>query len=216
MTVSTWSVDVSIDATIDGRDKDTNFGSGSHATGLIFIAGAKAAWWRTLYKFDLSAFPGNVDDILHAKLTLFVYQNSGEKSLMRFERIDEHADTWVEGEVTWKDYKTSTAWSTQGGDKTAVDRATANAPGFEIGPSGSLVDFPDFGALARDAIRDRSDKLVFLSRMDDEADDGNDRYIEFHSREEANPPTLTITYGDRLVERSYPRGVGRGVGRGVA
>ena len=210
MTISTWSTDATIDSTIDGENKDNNTGSNPEITiGLIFIAGAKAARLRGILNFDLSSFPGDVDKILHAKMTVYVQQHTNTGDQLRIERCTRPAD-WLEAEVTWKNYRAADLWTTQGGDKTAVDSAKVTAP-TALGS----WDFPGLGLLCIDAIKNRSNILSVIHKLASEPDEGDDRYFEYPSTEGATVPSVTITYGDRLVERSYPRGAGRGVGRGV-
>ncbi len=209
MATSTWSVVAELDATMMQQTPDDNFDDDVLPVDLLFFGGVKSFWRRSILKFNLGSYPGESDgsDITSAKLTVEVQsrENTGEQ--VDFERVDEHASDVVETEVTWNEASSGVSWTSSGGDTTPTDRATTTVP-----PVTGVLDIPGFKNLVIDALVNRSGDLWIIVRMDDEADAGDSRYMNFYSSEKAGvtKPTLVITYtvpttAQPTGRRSVPR-----------
>ncbi len=118
-------------STADSYIRDGASSGNNHGTQTsIWLKNAVSGFQRRgILGFDFSA----LDDtavIESAYLDLYYFDNNigvdpvGETvEVNRVTRTD-----WVEGEVTWNNYKNATPWTTAGGDFTVTDQATAIMP----------------------------------------------------------------------------------------
>lgn len=143
---------------------------------------------NAILKFDFSAIGAGIITAASLKLT----KNNEGGGACTANRLTETG--WVEAQVSWDDYATSTAWATAGGDFTGVDSVGFTAPG----PSGNTVTMSVLTQVeyARDNVSDVAHFLINQS---------SSNFINFRSKEHATPadrPQLIITYTPPTVEAS--------------
>lgn len=180
MAVSKWNF--SRIASIDGKATTTNF-SGAWNVGLLYVGGSKTALRRPLAMVDVSAAPdvgvsipaGSTINSGYIELTVLTIFGTptGAHTATRVSR-----DDWVAAEATWDIYKTANNWSTAGAahDPNDINATTPASVGFN-GPSGTGA-FTISGLINHytDARDNRSGRLHLRIRIDDEADDGVERF----------------------------------------
>lgn len=145
---------------------------------------------RSLLKFDTqNSIPAD-SDISSAKLTLTVAASGSQNRTISAYRISQ---SYEEAESTWKVRKSSTAWSSAGGDyaeKWASATVTATV--------GSRVTF-DVTAMVQAAVNGNfgSSRYTRIALIDTGASSG-DSYKAYYSSEAGDAsvrPVLTVTYG---------------------
>lgn len=143
----TWLNELSPTA---NKGSDTTFEVG-FSTGF----GGKSS--RGLLKFPLAALPGGAV-ILTAKIGLTVSVGAGTAEAARVRRVTQSG--WLEGEATWDDYKSATAWAAAGGDYTATDEVNWTLP-----TGTGDIEIAGLKTLVEDAIANRGGDLhVILMR----------------------------------------------------
>jgi hypothetical protein len=94
--------------------QEFNFGGASSLRHITLFSGqSKSTWERGIVDFDVSELAGTA--VLTAKLVreIAMLSNGGHQAkLSRCTR----PGTWVEGQVTWLEYKNGSDWTTGGGD----------------------------------------------------------------------------------------------------
>ncbi len=115
----------------DSYMRDGTLSSNNHgAQSSIWLKNGVTGFQRRgILGFDFSA----LDDttiIESAYLDLFYYNNSiGDDPVGETVEVNRLTQTgWIEGEVTWDNYKNGTPWTTGGGDFATIDQATAVMP----------------------------------------------------------------------------------------
>ncbi len=111
----------------DGSNSGNNYGTKSS----IQIKAAVSSFQRRgVFSFDFSSLDDSVT-ITSAYLDLYYYSssigNNPTGETVEVNRLTQPG--WVEGQVTWDDYKSASAWTTGGGDYTTTDQATVSMPG---------------------------------------------------------------------------------------
>ncbi|MGA2669952.1 MAG: DNRLRE domain-containing protein [Dehalococcoidia bacterium] len=112
------------DTYLQSSAPDTNYGSGTGVTIYDYSSNTR----RGLLEFLITSIPTGAI-IESAKLDLYYasYYNYNPVGKTVWAYRGTRAD-WVELEATWNSYKTSTAWTTAGGDYTATDGVSVAMP----------------------------------------------------------------------------------------
>lgn len=151
---------------------------------------------RAFLHFDISALPAGAI-VSAATFSLYYYSEDLVDALGKAVKAYKltRAD-WVEGEVTWNNYKSGSAWSAAGGDFVTTDPAGGSdtmptAPGW--------IDF-DVKAIVEDAVANVSKQVHLLVKYDAENLDvthfsGSSLYSRTGSPGDTTlRPKLVITY----------------------
>ncbi len=197
-----------IDAMISQPSPDTNYGAnGTCELNIFYLGQTKTGWTRVVANFDVSAIPaGSV--ISSAKLVRYFNSTSPGGNDEKISRCKRPAD-WVEGEVTWNDYKLSAPWTNGGGD---YDDAS---PGVLIAalPSGSgSHETAGLGPYVEDALANRGGVVSLHHRLAAEAPGASRYYIWRSSEFGSDEWRLVVDYEPPAApsgHESRPRPSGR-------
>lgn len=190
------------DSWIENSSTAANHG-GTSPLEVGFVAFKAAGITRAPLKFDLNAagiLSGAVINSAQLDLNATTGAVSGESA--RVNRITQQG--WVEGEVTWDDYKSATAWSSAGGDFTATDEVTWTLP-----TSAVAFSITGLATLAQDAIDNQSGQLhLLLKRQTESSPDAKVLFSSGEDATEADRPTLVVDYTPAIPRRAmhYYRG----------
>ena len=108
------------DAYFNDDDVNTNSGGSTNMhVGDVSTAGSSA--YRSIIKFDVSSINSG-DIVSDATLSIWEYAAEDGNSVGSWAvDLQKVRRDWVEGEITWNDWKTSTAWTTAGAADTTND-----------------------------------------------------------------------------------------------
>ncbi|MBK9732545.1 MAG: tandem-95 repeat protein [Chitinophagaceae bacterium] len=183
----TLTLDATIDLSLKKDKKDNNFGTCTKL--YVDREGSKPE--RALLKFDVSGIPGGAI-ISSSVLTL---DKTGGKSASMPIGLHNVTKTWVEGtkcdkggDPSWKESASGTAWTTEGGDYTALAAATTTV-------SGNGFYSWNINTLVNGWVTTPSSNLGVLLKAVTES--GGDNSMQFASREEGvttKRPKLVISY----------------------
>lgn len=153
--------------------------------------GVAASRANGLYMFNLNNFLPADATIVSAVLHYFVYQKDNLTGMTfgihRCTRTD-----WVENEATYNDYKTSTAWTSAGGDWTTPTIAIAN-PVLNWNTA-------DITSMVTDAWTSRSGILTYIFRRTDTYDIVGPGHFLYYVKKYAGTPWFGIeTYHIRVT-----------------
>jgi len=180
------------DASMDYKMPDTNFGSFTTLDCLAFyILDVKSILRRVILDFDITAVAGETLTSAYARLHVFaVHAASAACTVYRCTR----PASWVESEVTWTDYKDSTAWTAGGGDL-EVANGEAVTPVSFVGPTATgWFDVTGLLEFATDAVANRSNIVSMIMKLDAEDPGSNDGF-QFSSKETSGSKShLVVTY----------------------
>ncbi|MHA1482829.1 MAG: DNRLRE domain-containing protein [Candidatus Heimdallarchaeaceae archaeon] len=197
-------------STRDARLKKDAPNDNTGAATYFAITGLSSVLWRSILNFDISDLPAGVIDSV--KLKLYYYdkdQTPDGKTVWAYKVT---RDDWVESEVTWNSYKSSSSWTAAGSDY-----VTSN-------PAGASTTFPssygwmewDIKAIVEDAIDNVSDSVNLLIKFDNEAD-GSWARANFYSSEYTDNtdlcPKIVIEYS---LGPSVTTQAASGLGDGIA
>lgn len=188
--MTTSNFNPTADSWMDYSFPTVNYGSAAYLLmGVKYSGPTKTGLRRPIFRFDVSSLPGGVS-ITTAKLTLEVIAYDGGGAGSKASRCTRE-NTWVEGEVTWDDYKSATAWTSAGGDYD--DTGPPAAVSFSLPSSNGPFDITGLATQVQDAYDSRSGIYSIILRLDDE-DPGSDEGIQFDARSGSTPPVLEVIY----------------------
>lgn len=144
---------------------------------------------RSIISFDFSSLPAGVT-IDSSTLELFAFVATAEGDTVDAKRVTR--TDWVEAQVTWNDYKTSSAWTSGGGDFTETNKASSVCPAVDNWQSWDVKDQIQY---ARDNTSDIAHMIIMLT---------TESFAAYKSTEHATSsdhPKLTINYTVADVRR---------------
>lgn len=202
------STEDTIDSWINGRtaDQGTNYGSATTIT-IGYKQGGKGGddfAARGIFRFDLgNEIQTSVATIITAKFSIKSQDVTTGGATQRVSRV--LRSDWVEGQVTWDDYKTSTAWTTAGIGDTTNDYTTTNETTFASPTAAATwtdIQNSDMTAQVQKAVTDNisPNRSVHIRvKQDSETTPYNN--VTYYSREwsvAANRPKLYVEYHRRV------------------
>lgn len=153
---------------------------------------------RSVFRFDFSALPADIT-IISATLSLYHAADSDAPQEGETYWIYRLTQTgWVESQVTWDDYATSTPWTSAGGDFTTTDGSSA-----AMAAIGNWTDW-DVKTLVEYFIDNDSSIANFL--LVDDTEVVPDGLVTIHSNnyvaDTSLRPKLVIEYIDGILNTS--------------
>ncbi len=178
----------SIDAYINGKSPNANYGSQTYcAAGELYVGGAKSNWWRAIADFDVSPLQGL--DLTSLKMRFNRTALTGQPFDAYLSRCTRPGQ-WTENGVTWNNYDGVNPWTTAGGD--FDDTGPPAKITFTVSEDG-LADIDDQLLLdfLQDAIDNRSGVLSCIIRNADEGP-GVSQYTAWRTKESADPDRWSL------------------------
>ncbi|MEW2326806.1 DNRLRE domain-containing protein [Micromonospora chersina] len=178
---------------------DDWFNNGAATTMRVGTA-ADGHVYRSLVRFDLRDIPAGAT-VTAASLSLS-YQSSGYGGQVGVRRINRE---WREGTANgacdgsganWNETQGGVRWSTGGGD---VEAATATLPARNRGTAGS--ESVDVAALVRQWVSGAAPNHGMVLAAPVETPGSKDSYLTYQTDDAAQPPTLTVSFGDPTSAR---------------
>ena len=184
------NIDALIDAHYDAKNSGVNKDQPNQLElGATYLFGNKDHGYRVIGNFDVGIVAASTINAVSLFREISLISGPGSAAAF-ISRCTRPAD-WVEGEVTWDDYKSSTAWTDAGGDfddtgpPAKVNYTEASGTG-ELEITGLL-------ALVTDARANRSHIVSIVLRLDDE-DPGNNDYYRWKPSEHSDSWYLEIDH----------------------
>lgn len=185
-------------ATLDSQSGSTNYG-GTFMVGLIYIGITKAQLRRAIASFNVLGTPfsghplSSLVTVTAAQLDVTVAALTGLSSrpstVRRVTRYD-----WVTAEATWLQYKSGSNWTNAGGDF-----STPNV-GFTGPAANGAFTITGLASFVTDAIASRSGIVNLHIQLNNEVDDGNNRFYQFYPLSDMK---LSVTYTASLMARPH-------------
>jgi len=179
------------DANLNAAAPTTNYGPVAEAN---IVRGGTASSERALFEFDFSPVPSGVT-LKSAKLELTIVNNPGLDKTIAVHRVAQGSNrSWLEGQVTWQEYKTGSSWTTGGGDFVAQASDSEAVSGTAV--AGTVVTFQVL-ADAQSFYATPSTNFGFLLKDSQEPAANSGEHVYFGTRENAvldSRPKLVLTY----------------------
>lgn len=167
------------DSYIQSNNPTTN--SGSSETIVLYTSSGGETKWRGILKFDVSALIPPSSDIASAKLNLYYssFPTGDDPVGSSITAYKVRRTDWVEGEVTWNNYKSGSAWGTAGASNTTTDIDTSKTGTGTVPASAGWIEI-DVTNIVKDAIDNVSDIAHILVQWTNESP-GVIHHINCHS-----------------------------------
>jgi hypothetical protein len=179
------------DASINAAAPTANYGLVAETN---IVRGGAASSERALFSFDLSSVPSGAT-IKSASLELTVVNNPGLDKIIAVHRVAQGSNrSWVEGQVTWQQYKTGSNWTASGGDFVAAPSDSEPVSGSAA--AGTVVLFQVL-ADAQSFHATPATNYGFLIKDSQEPALNSGEHVYFATRENAavdSQPKLVLTY----------------------
>ncbi len=179
------------DANINAAAPTTNYGPVAEAN---IVRGGAASSERALFEFDFSPVPPGAT-IKSAKLELTVVNNPGLDKTVAVHRVAQGSNrSWLEGQVTWQEYKAGSSWTASGADFVAQASDSEVVSGTAV--AGSVVVFQVLSD-AESFYATPSTNFGFLLKDSQEPASSSGEHVFFATRENAaldSRPKLVLTY----------------------
>jgi hypothetical protein len=176
--------------------------SGTDVNLYVGVTNGPTKVFRTIMAFNLADIPAGAT-VSACTLTVNVTQRTSPTVGHVRRLCGEHwldGDGQSEGQATWTNWRTGTAWGVAGAESTAAcaaggDYTTTDEVPYTPPAGSGLFTFPDLSALCQDALANRGGWLRLRISQDAETTQSN--LIKFDSSDAStasNRPKLSVTW----------------------